>query len=128
MFRILFLTAAIVTCSNALAADDKTANPFSNYRANEKRERQENLFRCAAAYGIWMKIAEERNDADNAQRYNARFEKLSKDAQNSFEAVGKGEDEADNHLQKHVDTLVKLATSDGHVLPALKTFCDKELP
>ncbi|WP_349963376.1 hypothetical protein [Rhizobium sp. ZPR3] len=128
MFRILFLIAAIVTCSNAVAGDNKSANPFSNHQVNEKRERQENLFRCAAAYGIWMKIAEEKKEADNAQRYTARFEKLSKDAQNSFAALGKGENEADNHLQKHVDTLVKFATSDGHVLPAIKTFCDREFP
>jgi len=129
MLKVLLLSMIMsIASEKAFAEDNQKISPFSNHENNQRRESQETLFRCAAGYGIWMKISEEKNEAEQVELYRAKYDKLSKDAENSFQIIGENKMEVETHLQKHVDNLVKLAATDGRVLPGVRAFCDKEFP
>ncbi|SCB39000.1 hypothetical protein [Rhizobium hainanense] len=98
------------------------------FAGNNDKARLENTFECAALYGIWMKMYEEKNEADQVYIYKGKFDRLAKEAETLFKTEGKAKDNFDLKLQQHVDGIARVALKDGRALPSLRAFCDKMFP
>lgn len=94
-------------------------------RAQTVLRKDEYAFQCAALYGIYWKISENKNNDSDAKFYKDKFDKLAKIAEKQYIDDGKTEEDANIYMQRHVNDLVSASTKDGNILLGFRKICDE---
>lgn len=81
---------------------------------------------CGAIYFLYWKGFEEKKKPAMAEIYRKKFESLAARAAQVLEARGLNKEDADAYMQKHIDTLAKIATDDVKPVVDFKMLCDQK--
>jgi hypothetical protein len=94
----------------------------------ESPQRNDYPFQCGATFAILAKAHEEIGDTVKSVFYQTKFDKLALEAEMVFKRLGRTKAEAEEYMQKHVDTLVRLAGQDERQLANFSRLCNELFP
>ncbi len=81
---------------------------------------------CGATYFLFWKGFEEKKNPAMAEVYRKKFESLAARAAQVLEARGLNKKDANAYMQKHIDTLAKIASDDVKPFADFKMLCDQK--
>ncbi|WP_337267507.1 hypothetical protein [Oryzifoliimicrobium ureilyticus] len=81
---------------------------------------------CAALYGVVARVYEQAGDTKNAALAKEKFDRLAQTGKADVVAGGETAEKADQYLQQHIDSIVKLAEKDSQSISGFKKVCDEK--
>lgn len=119
MLKIILSLLAAFVFSNP-AYGQETPLPY------ERAPYNDTVIECGAMFAIIAEAHRREGDAEAAKGYQAKFDRLLKQAEGEFSKVGRSKTELDDLLQKRVYIVADMVEKNTQLAARIATFCNQK--